>query len=69
MFVQAGLHAKGFPDRGQDGNQLASLDERASSAALLASMKLPNGRTFKDVEFAPGLSHPATSLKQADTAK
>jgi hypothetical protein len=35
---------------------------------MLASVKFPNGRVFKDVEFAPGLVTDDV-LKQADTAQ
>jgi hypothetical protein len=35
---------------------------------MLASMKFPDGRVFKDVEFAPGLGT-SDVLKQADTAQ
>jgi hypothetical protein len=36
---------------------------------ILASMKLPNGRTFKDAEFVPGTPFATIGSKQADTVQ
>lgn len=67
MFVKQGFNPKDF----QIGDKMEITWHPAISGHLggmLASVKFPNGRVFKDVEFAPGLT-PSDVLKQADTAK
>lgn len=67
MFVKQGFMPKDF----QIGDKMEITWHPAISGHLggmLASAKFPNGRVFKDVEFAPGLT-PSDVLNQADTAK
>ena len=67
MFVKQGFQPKDF----QIGDKMEITWHPTISGHLggmLASVKFPNGRVFKDVEFAPGL---VTSdvLNQAKTAQ
>ena len=67
MFVKQGFMPKDF----QIGDKMEITWHPAKSGHLggmLASVKFPNGRVFKDVEFAPGVSN-SDVLKQADTAQ
>jgi hypothetical protein len=67
MFVKQGFQPKDF----QIGDKMEISWHPTKSGHLggmLASVKFPNGRVFKDVEFAPGLVTDDV-LKQADTAQ
>ena len=67
MFVKQGFKPKDF----QVGDKMEISWHPAKSGHLggmLASMKLPNGRVFKDVEFAPGLRS-RVAAQQAETAQ
>ena len=66
MFVKQGFKPKDF----QIGDKMEISWHPAKSGHLggmLASMKFPDGRVFKDVEFAAGLGT-SDVLKQAETA-
>jgi hypothetical protein len=67
MFVKQGFKPKDF----QIGDKMEISWHPAKSGHLggmLASMKFPDGRVFKDVEFAPGTGT-SDALKQGETAQ
>jgi len=67
MFVKQGFQPKDF----QIGDKVEITWHPTNSGRLggmLASIKFPNGRVFKDVEFAPGLT-PSDVLNQAGSAQ
>jgi hypothetical protein len=67
MFVKQGFQPRDF----QVGDKVEITWHPAKSGHLggmLASVKFPNGRVFKDVEFAPGLITNDV-LNQAQTAQ
>jgi hypothetical protein len=66
MFVEQGFKPKDF----QIGDKMEISWHPTKSGHLggmLASMKFPDGRVCKDVEFAPGLGN-SDVLKPAETA-
>ena len=69
MFSKQGFMPKDF----QTGDKMEISWHPSTSGhigGLLASMKLPNGHTFKDAEVAPGTPFSSSvGAKQADTAK
>jgi hypothetical protein len=68
MFVKQGFQPRDF----QVGDKVEISWHPARSGHLggmLASMKFPNGRVFKDVEFAPGGPINNDVLNQAETAQ
>ena len=67
MFVKQGFQPKDF----QIGDKVEITWHPTKSGHLggmLASVKFPDGRVFKDVEFAPGLT-PSDVLNQAEKAQ
>jgi hypothetical protein len=67
MFVKQGFQPRDF----QIGDKVQISWHPSISGHLggmLASVTFPNGRVFKDTEFAPGLT-PNDVLKQADQAQ
>ena len=67
MFVKQGFQPKDF----QIGDKVEITWHPTKSGHLggmLASVKFADGRVFKDVEFAPGLT-PSDVLNQADAAQ
>jgi hypothetical protein len=67
MFVKQGFQPRDF----QVGDKVQITWHPSISGhpgGMLASVRFPNGRVFKDVEFAPG-AVPGEVLNQADTAQ
>jgi hypothetical protein len=68
MFVKQGFKPKDF----QIGDKMEITWHPAKSGHLggmLASMKFPDGRVFKDVKFGPGTPFDPLAVKQAETAQ